>query len=107
MEATSWPDRVEACRLERPDGTEWRVRALEVSGPEIRVDARRKTPEGARTLEDERLGPGDVVRWLDGEGRELWAMRVPGTGRSPAGKDRGPGGGSGEFFGDGVLGERA
>lgn len=78
-----WPDDVEACLLERTDGTEWSVLEMAVSGPEVRVTARPRGdagPPDAEPLVDEPLDRGDVVRWLDGEGDVIWTMKHLGLG---------------------------
>lgn len=78
-----WPDDVEACLLERTDGTEWSVSEMTVRGPEVRVTARPRGdagPPDAEPLVDEPLDRGDVVRWLDGEGDVIWTMKHLGLG---------------------------
>lgn len=96
------------CRLIRADGTEWRVRSLDLSGHGLRVDAEPVngaangdaagsretggTSNGGRpheTLEDEPLARGDRMRWIADDGREVWSMRVPMGGSSVPEPERG------------------
>lgn len=96
MDRVEWEDGAN-CRLVRADGTEWRV--MELRGVEhgLRVDAvraGRERSEPARTpangngtpgsngsapgrLEDELLGRGDRLQWLNADGQMVWSMKLP------------------------------
>lgn len=95
------------CRLIRDDGSEWRIRKLMREGAGLRVDAERvdggggdgsrgdagspparvarpaadgapedRAPENGH-LSGEPLHRGDRIEWTTGDGRVVWAMRVP------------------------------
>lgn len=90
-----------SCRLVRADGSEWRVTELRGVERGLRVDAVRSGrengdrpangspgsggpngsppagPNGEGRLQDELLGRGDRLQWLDEDGRLLWSMKLP------------------------------
>ena len=70
------------CRLQRPDGSTWRVLELDTHASTPRVTAvRNGTFPGdestSRRLESEPLRRGDRLEWLDADGDVVWALRSP------------------------------
>ena len=76
------PDRGITCRLERSDGSAWRVTRLELDRDPPLVTAFRSDPTGGFErrpvrLEEEPLSRGDRLVWLDRAGVVVWAFRSP------------------------------
>lgn len=72
------------CRLERRDGSVWRVTGLDLEDGTPTVSAVRNDPVGdpdavAARLRRQPLARGDRLVWLDRSGEVVWALRSPWT----------------------------